>query len=162
MKPYKTKTIDDLKKNMITKLIPPDFGNTAYIIYALIYGTFAITFEEYRFEEKIEETKKMILNKGNKISKTMLESYHKTLKDILDGTKKIMKKVDSDRNEISTILWGISSDYERNKEKPGASDIYLKISKEIIDKGVKNMIECEKNLIVYNDYIISIKKNLNN
>jgi hypothetical protein len=162
MKPYKTKTIDDLKKNMITKLIPPDFDNTAYIIYALIYGTFAITFEEYRFEEKIEETKKMILNKGNKISKTMLESYHKTLKDILDGTKKIMKKVDSDRNEISTILWGISSDYERNKEKPGASDIYLKISKEIIDKGVKNMIECEKNLIVYNDYIISIKKNLNN
>ena len=104
----------------------------------------------------------MILNKGNKISKTMLESYHKTLKDILHGTKKIMKKVDSDRNEISTILWGISSDYERNKEKPGASDIYLKISKEIIDKGVKNMIECEKNLIVYNDYIISIKKNLNN
>jgi hypothetical protein len=162
MKPDKTQTIDDLKKKYDYKIDPSDFDKTSYIIYALIYGTFAITFEEYRFEEKIEETKKLILNKGNKISKTMLESYHKTLKDILDGTKKIMKKVDSDRNEISTILWGISSDYERNKEKPGASDIYLKISKEIIDKGVKNMIECEKNLIVYNDYIISIKKNLNN
>ena len=162
MKPDKTQTIDDLKKKYDYKIDPSDFDKTSYIIYALIYGTFAITFEEYRFEEKIEETKKMILNKGNKISKTMLESYHKTLKDILDGTKKIMKKVDSDRNEISTILWGISSDYERNKEKPGASDIYLKISKEILDKEIKTFIEYEKNLIVYNDYIISIKKNLNN
>ena len=162
MKQDKSLTIDDLKKKYDYKIDPLNFTDDAFIIYCLLYGTFALTYRDYRFEENVEEIKKIILKKGDKIPKNMSESYHKTLKDILDETKKIKEKVDSKRNEIGPLIRRISVDYERNYEKPGASDIYLKISKEILDKEVKTFIEYEKNLIVYNDYIISIKKNLNN
>ena len=40
------------------------------------------------------------------------------------------------------------------KIEKDTSDIYLKISKEILDKDVKTFIEYEKNLIVYNHILI--------
>ena len=162
MKSDKSPTIDDLKKKYEYKIDPTNLRNTSLIIYSFMYGEFVLSFGKYRFEENIEEIQKIILNKGDKIPKTVLESYNKTFKDILSGTKEIMKKVDFEHDEIKPIIYEITCDYERNKDIPGASDIYIKISKEILDKEVKNLIEYEKNLIVYNDYIISIKKNLNN
>ena len=72
------------------------------------------------------------------------------------------KKISFDSKEIAPIITGISSDYERNKDKPGAKDIYLKICEEIIDKEIKILIEYEKKFILYNDHIISIKKKLTN
>lgn len=48
-------------------------------------------------------------------------------------------------------------DYEKNKDKPGAADIYLKIDKEMIDKEVNLFIESEKRLILYNEQINELK-----
>lgn len=48
-------------------------------------------------------------------------------------------------------------DYEKNKDKPGAADIYLKIGKEMIDKEVNLFIESEKRLILYNEQINELK-----
>ena len=67
-----------------------------------------------------------------------------------------------DFHEISPMLNDITEDYRYHIEKPGASDIYVKISRDIIDKGVNKYIQYEKKLISYNDYIINIKNDLNN
>ena len=123
---------------------------------------FVVRLVKYRFEEKIKEIKNIIIDKGDKIPKNILDSSEKILKDISDGYQNIKKKVDSDYDEITPIIGAISYDYERNKDKPGAGDIYQKISKEIIDKEVNTLIHYEKTLISYNDYIISLKKNLTN
>ena len=47
-------------------------------------------------------------------------------------------------------------------DKPGAKEMYLKISKSIIDEEVKILVHYHKKLILYNDEIIYIKKNLTN
>lgn len=88
--------------------------------------------------------------------------FEKTLKEISDDCKKIDQKVSQDFHEISPMLNDITEDYRYHKEKPGASDIYLKISRDIIDKEVNKYIQYEKKLISYNDYIINIKNDLNN
>ena len=156
----KSPNIDDIKKEYEYKIDPLDFLYTARIKYGLFWGRFHRRLE--KFEEKIKEIKNMINNKGDKIPKNILDSYEKILKDMSDGCQKIKKKVDSDFDEITPILSAISYDYEKNKDKPGAGDIYQKISKEIIDKQVNTFLHCEKTLISYNDYIISLKKNLTN
>ena len=72
------------------------------------------------------------------------------------------KKVEFVHHEYLPIIYRLYDDYKRNQDKPGAADIYQKIGKEIIDKEVNSIIKYEKILVSYNDYIISIKKNLTN
>ena len=131
-------------------------------LYGTFYGRFIVRLEEYRFEEEIKEIKHIILNKGDKIPKNILNSYEEILKDISDGCQQIKKEVDSYFDEYDTIIMEISYDYKRNRDKPGAGDIYQKIGKEIIDKEVNTLIHYEKILISYNDKIITLKKNLSN
>ena len=162
MMTYKSKTIEELKKKYEYKIDPLNLTDTAYIIYCIFYGRFVITLENYEFNEKINEIQQIIYNKQDKIDKNKLESFEKTLKEISDGCEKILKNVDFDYFEIRPVIGGISLDYKRNKDIPGAADIYQKIGKEIIDKEVNNFIRYEKILMSYNEQIISIKKNLTN
>ena len=159
MKPYKSPSIDEIKKKYEYKIDPYNFIDTAYIVYALLNGRFALQFESYKFDEKIEEIKKMINNKRDKIDKTTLESFEKTLKDISNLCEEVNKKLELDCDEISPIISGISMDYERNTDKPGAVDIYLKISKEMIDMEVYKYIKYERIFVLYNEHIIYMKKN---
>jgi len=159
----KSQTIDELKEGYKYTIDPLNFNNNAYIIYGLFYGRFIVRFKDYyRFEEKIKEIKHILLKKEDKIPKNILDSYEAILKDISDGCQKVYKKVDSYFDEYDPIIWEIFYDYKRNRDKPGAADIYLKIGKEIIDKEVNTLIHYEKKLISFNDEIITLKKNLSN
>ena len=162
MNPFTSPTIDEIKKEYEYKIDPLDFLYTADVIYCILHGNFIGRFEGYKFDEKIKEIRKIIHNKSDTIDKIILESFEKTLKNISDFSEEVKKKIDFDREEIIPTIRGISSDYERNKDKPGAIDIYLKISKEIIDKEIKILIQYEKKFILYNEQIISIKKKLFN
>ena len=163
MMPLKSQTIDELKKEYEYKIDPLNFIDTSFVIFGLFWGHFMVKFKEYyRFNEKIKEIKIIIDNKRDNISKNTLDSYEKTLKDISDGCEKIKKKAYLVIEEMSPIIGGICLDYKRNKDQPGAADIYQKISTELIDKVVKTFIELEKILISYDEHIISIKKNLIN
>jgi len=159
----KSQNIDELKEGYHYTIDPLNSNNNAYIAYALNFGHFIVKFKEYyRFEEKIKEIKHIILKKGDKIPKNILDSYEAILNDISDGSQQIYKKVDSYYNENVSIIWEISRGYERNRDKPGAVDIYLKIGKEIIDQEVNTLIHYEKILILFNDKIITLKQNLSN
>ena len=162
MKSDKSLTIDDIKKKYSYKIDPLDLIFTARIKYGFLYGRFLDRFEEYKFEENIKEIKNIIINKEDKIPKNVLDSSKKIIEDISDGCQEIRKKVDSDYDEITPILSAISSDYKKNKDKPGAAEIYQKIGKESLDKEINIFIQYEKMLINYDDYIINIKKNLTN
>ena len=162
MMPYQTSKVEDIKKEYEYKIDPLNLTDTAFIIYSMFYGQFIIKLKDYRFKERINKIKNIMYKKGNKIAKDKLESFENTLKEILDGCKKIKKKVNSDYNEMSPIISSISLDYERYMDKPGVAEVYQKIGKEIIDNEVKAFIEYEKILMSYNDNIINIKKNLNN
>jgi len=105
-----------------------------------------------------KEIKHIILKKGDKFYKNILDLCEAILKDISDGSQHIYKKEDSYYNENKAIIWEISHDYERNRDKPGAVDIYLKIGKEIIDKEINSLINYEKILILFNVKIITLKK----
>ena len=100
--------------------------------------------------------------KKDKIDENKLQSFEKILKEMSDECKKIDQKVRLDFHEISTMLTFITDDYIYNKDKPGAGDIYVKISTDIIDKEVSKYIQYEKKLISFNDYIINITNNLDN
>ena len=100
MIPYKSLTIDEIKKEYEYKIDPYNFIDTAYIVYALLNGRFALQFESYKFDEKIEEIKKMINNKRDKIDKTTLESFEKTLKDISNLCEEVNKKLELDCDEF--------------------------------------------------------------
>ena len=161
MIPFKSQTIDEIKKEYEYKIDPLNFIDTPFVIFGLFWGHFMVKLKEYyRFDDKIKEIKINIDNKRDKIDKNTLDSYEKTLKDISDGCEKIKKKAHLVLEEMSPIIGGISLDYKRNKDKPGAADIFQKISTELIDKEVKTFIELEKILISYDEHIISIKKNL--
>ena len=159
---YKCPTIDDIEKNYEYKIDPLNFIDTIHVIYSMFYGRFVIKLKEYRFNEKIKEIQTIMHNKGDKVDKNILESFEKTLKEISYGCEKIKKKARFDLSEITPITGGISLDYRRYKDIPGAADIYQKIGKEIIDKEVNKFIHYEKTLILYNEHIINIKKNLTN
>jgi hypothetical protein len=155
-------TIDDIKKRYKYEIDPLNFINYAYVKYSCLYGAFFLRFEKYDFEEKIKEIKNIILKKGDKIPKNTLDSYEKILKDITEGCKTVENEVDSSYHKIQPLISRISDEYEKNKDIPGASDIYQKIGKQLIDDGVKTFIKNEKILVSYNDYIINIKNNLTN
>ena len=158
----KCPTIDDIKKRYEYKLEPNNFIDSAVVIYCMSSGRFEISFEKYKFDERIEELKKIINKKRDKIKKNILEEYEKTLNEISDGCKKIIEKVRHDYEEHTDILGRITYDYKVNRDKPGVEDVYLKIGKDIIDKEIKLFIHYHKILIAYNDHIINIKKNLIN
>ena len=73
-----------------------------------------------------------------------------------------MEKVQFDFRENSRILSKIVDAYKENKDKPGASDIYIKVSKDIIDKEIDIFIKFHKMLISYDEFIFDIKQNLLN
>ena len=160
MKTFKSQTIDDIKKGYEYKIDPLDSINTALIIYCMLFGHFCIKLD--RFDENIMEIKTNIQNKRDKTDGNTLESYDKTIKEISDNCQKIRKTVKLDYREISLMLTEITDDYKKNKDKPGSSNIYEKISADIIDKEVNKFIQYEKILISYNDHIINIKNNLTN
>ena len=163
MKSDENQNIDELKEGYKYTIDPLNLSDNAYIIFGLFYGRFVVRFNEYyRLEEKIKEIKHIMLKKGDKIPKNILDSYEAILKDISDGCQQAYKKVDSYFDEYDPIIWQIFCDYEKNRDKPGAVDIYLKIGKEIIDKEVNTLIHYEKILISLNDKIITLKKNLSN
>ena len=60
------------------------------------------------------------------------------------------------------MLAFVTEDYRYNKDKLGATNKYVKISNDIIDKEVSKYIQYEIKLISYNDYIINIKNSLDN
>lgn len=156
----KCPTIDDIKKEYEYKLEPNNFIDSAVVIYCMSSGNFEMAFEEYKFDERVEELKKIINKKRDKIKKNILEEYEKTLNEISDDCKKIIGKVKQDYKEHTDILGAITHDYQKNMYKPGVEDVYLKIGKDIIDKEIKLFIHYHKILIEYNDRIINIKKNL--
>ena len=158
----KCPTIDDIKKEYEYKLEPNNFIDTAVVIYCMSSGNFQIDFKKYKFDEKVEELKKIINKKRDKIKKNILEEYEKTLNEISDGCKKIIEKVKHDYEKHTGILGAITHDYRVNMDKPGVKDVYLKIGKDIIDKEIELFIHYHKILIAYNDHIINIKNNLIN
>ena len=163
MKSDENQNIDELKEGYKYTIDPLNLIDNAYMIFGLFYGHFVVRFKEYyRLEEKIKEIKHIFLKKGDKIPKNILDSYEAILKDISDDCQQVYKKVDSYFDENKTIIWQIFCDYEKNRDKPGVVDIYLKIGKEIIDKEVNTLIHYEKILISLNDKIITLKKNLSN
>ena len=159
---YKVNTIDDIKRRYKYTIDPSDFLNMTDIINDLFYGKFYGVYKRYNFDENIKIINKIIQNKKDKIDKNTLESYDKTLKEIADNSEKIFKKVNHEFFEISLILVKICRNYRDNKDIPGASDIYIKISTDLLDKEAKKYINYEKLLLFYNDNIINIKKNLSN
>ena len=162
MSSQKIPTIDILKKQYEYTIDPLDFKCTSLIKYYRFFGYFLFAFEKYALDKKIKEIKKNIHDQGDKIPKNILESYEKTLKDISDGCEKIIKKVKFDFREITQLLIPIIDDYKKNKDKPGASEIYIKVSRDIIDKEINIFIKYEKMVILYNELIFDIKKNLSN
>ena len=158
----KCSIIDDIKKEYEYKLEPFNFIDTAVVIYCMRSAHFVCAFERYEFDEKVEEIKKIINKKRDKIKKNVLEEFEKTLNEISDGCKKIIEKVKHDYNEHTRILGRITHDYLENIDKPGVKDVYLSIGKDIIDKEINLFIQYHKILISYNDHIINIKKNLTN
>ena len=154
--------IDILKKLYEYTIDPLDFETTSLIKYYFLYGRFASIFENFAFDIRIKEIKKIIDDKRDKIPENILESYENKLKEISDGCENIMEKVKYDFKEITEILLPIIDDYKDNKDKPGASDIYLKISRDIIDKEINIFIKYNKMLILYNEFIFDIIKNLPN
>ncbi len=156
------KTVDEIQKSYQYTIDPLDDLSTALIEYSLLFGKFIFLLKQYKFNENIMELKKKIQMKKDKIEENKLESLDKTLKEISDECKRIDQQARLDFHEISSMLTAITNDYKHNKNKPGAAEIYVKISSDIIDKEASKYIQYEKKLILYNDLIIDIKKNLDN
>ena len=93
MMPIKNSIIDKIKKEYEYKIDPLNSIDTAFFIYSMLYGHFAIKLEDYRFEEKIKNLKNILHNKGNSIGKNKLEIFEKTLNDISTNCKNIKKKL---------------------------------------------------------------------
>jgi hypothetical protein len=158
----KFKTIDEIKKNYEYKINPSDEYQTGLIEYCLLFGTFGLAFDDYKFDENIMEVKKKIIAKKDSIDNNKAESFNKILNEISENCKNLSNKINFDFHETTKMLSQITDNYFHNKDIPGAADIYVKICKEIIDNEVKKFIKYEKTLIIYNEQIINIKKNLIN
>ena len=100
--------------------------------------------------------------KKDSIDNNKVESFDKILNEISENCKNLSRIIKFDFDETTKMLSQITDNYFHNKGKPGAADIYVKICKEIIDNEVKKFIKYEKTLIIYNEQIINIKKNLIN
>ena len=158
----KFKTIDEIKKSYEYKINPLDNVNAGTIEYIYLFGTFGLVFDNYKFDENIMEIKKKIIAKKDSIDKNKAESFVKILNEISENCKNLSRTIKHDYDETTQMLSQITDNYFHNKDKPGAADIYVKICKEIIDNEVKKFIKYEKTLIIYNEQIINIKKNLIN
>ena len=158
----KFKTIDEIKKSYEYKINPFDNIKTGLYEYCLLFGTFGLVFDNYKFNENIMEIKKKILAKKDSIDNNKVESFDKILNEISENCKNLSRIIKFDFDETTKMLSQITDNYFHNKGKPGAADIYVKICKEIIDNEVKKFIKYEKTLIIYNEQIINIKKNLIN
>ena len=162
MKAMSNKTIDEIQKSYEYKIDPLNEFKSAFVKYWMLFEQFIDVFQQYKFDENIMELKKKIQMKKDKIEENKFESLDKTLKEIADECKKIDQKVRLDYRGNSAMLALITDNYQLNKDKPGAADVYVKISNDIIDKEVIKYIQYEKKLLSYNDLIIDIKKNLDN
>lgn len=157
----KPKTIDEIKKSYEYNINPFDNRNKGLIEYCLLFGTFGLELESYKFDENIMEKKKKIIAKKDSIDNNKAESFNKILNEISENCKNLStRRIEFDYDETKKILYQITDNYFHNKNKPGAADIYVKICKEIIDNEVKKFIKYEKTLIIYNEQIMDIKKNL--
>jgi hypothetical protein len=56
----KFKTIDEIKKSYEYKINPSDEYQTGLIEYCLLFGTFGLAFDDYKFDENIMEVKKKL------------------------------------------------------------------------------------------------------
>ena len=158
----KSSTFDDIKKEYEYKL---DAYNTAYfggVTYMNLYGHFLAKFEEFAFAQNIQEIKEILDNKKDIIDKNLFELYTKTLNEISDDCEKMKKNLDIDYDKNLPTLGGIGYDYKNHMDKPGSSDMYLTLCKYILDNYVKILVHYHKKLILYNDEILNIKKNLIN
>ena len=82
MKSDENQNIDELKEGYKYTIDPLNLSDNAYIIFGLFYGRFVVRFKEYyRLEEKIKETKHIMLKKGDKIPKNILDLYEAILKE---------------------------------------------------------------------------------
>ena len=158
MKELSNKTVEEIQKRYQYKIDPLDHLSNADIEYSLLFGKFIFILEQYKFDENCMELKKKIQMKKDQIEENKLEWLDKTLKEISDECKRIDEKARFDFHEISSMLTALTDDYNHSKNKPGAAEIYVKISNDIIDKEVSKYIQYEKKLILYNDLIIDIKK----
>ena len=158
----KFKTIDEIKKSYEYTINPLDNIKTGLIEYCLLFGAFGLVFDKYKFDENIKEIKKKIIAKKDLIDNKKVESFNKILNEISENCKNLSRTIKHDYDETTQMLSQITDNYFHNKDKPGAADIYVKICKEIIDNEVKKFIKYEKTLIIYNEQIINIKKNLIN
>ena len=155
-----TNTIDEIKKEYEYTIDPYDFKNTSLVKYYYIFGNYGVILRGYLLKRKIEVIKKMMDN--NKIDKKVRESYEKTLNEILDDYINMNKQLDLDFDEMTDILIPIIDDYKKNVDKPGAKELYLNISKDLIDKKVSVYIKNHKKLILYNELILDIYNYLTN
>lgn len=159
---FKSPTIDEIKKYYQYKIDPFNMKDTPFIIYCMFYGHFVVRYEDYAFEERINEIKKILNDKSDQIDKTILESYDNTLNQILEDSKEIREKVKSEYWHYFQLLGTISNNYQENINKPGAQNVYVKINEDIIGKEANKFMHYEKLFILYNDEINNIKKNLSN
>ena len=153
-------TIDEIKNKYQYKIDPYNFAHSCSVEYGCLYARFIIFLEKSKFYERIKEIREILDKKGDTIDKNKIESYKKTIIEIFNGIEEMKKKVEFDYDKNEPMLGGLRYSYERNMDKPGAKEMYLKIGKSIIDEEVKILINNHKKLILYNDEIIHIKKNL--
>ena len=156
----KTNTIDEIKKEYEYTIDPYDFKNTSLVKYYYIFGHYGVKLRGYLLKRKIEVIKQIMDN--NKIDKKVRESYEKTLNEILDDYINMNKQLDLDFTEMTKMLIPIIDDYKKNIDKPGAKELYLNISKDLIDKKVSVYIKNHKKLILYNELILDIYNYLTN
>ena len=82
------------------------------MLYMVLFMDVLLFDWKIRFEEKIKEIKNIILNKRDKITKNILNSYGTILKDISDGCQQILQKIDAYHDENVPKIKEISYDYE--------------------------------------------------
>lgn len=158
----KSSEFDDVKKEYEYKLDPYNSAYFGGVTYMYLYSHFIKKFEEYEFAQNIQEIYEILDKKRYIIDKNLFELYTKTLNEISDNCKKMRAKVEIDYDKNVPTLGGIGDDYKNHIDKPGASDMYLTLCKDILDNEVKMFVHFHKKLILYNDEILNIKKNLIN
>lgn len=155
-------TCDFLKNEYQYTIDPCNSAYSCSVAYAHISARFELNLEKYGFCEKIKEMKELLHNKGDILDKNKIELYKKTIQEMFDDIEKMKKKEKFDYKQNSSILGGLTYNYEHHMDKPGAKEMYLKIGKSIIAEEVKKIIHYHKKLILYNEEIINIKKSLSN
>lgn len=113
-----SKTIDEIKKSYEYKINPLDDLRTGLYEYLLLFGTFGLVFDNYKFDENIMEIKKIIAKKDS-IDNNKVESFDKILNEISENCKNLSKRIKFDFDETTLMLTQITDNYSYNKDKPG-------------------------------------------